>query len=80
MSTERENIKDVLGIRSTATPCWRSGRTFGLAAFLIIAVLVGYAFLISGNTSQKVQHKTDIVTRGGLTITVTATGTVEPTN
>ena len=42
--------------------------------------MAGYAFLAGSRTSQNTQYKTDIVTRGGLTVTVTATGTVEPTN
>ncbi len=49
----------------------------GLAAVVLIA---GYFLLFSGGSGPKVSYISEAATRGDLTVIVTATGTVQPTN
>jgi len=78
--SERKDIEEVLGVGAKANPWWRSWRVLGMAIIMIFAVGFGYAFWAGGNASGIAQYKSESVSRGGLTVTVTATGTVEPTN
>lgn len=58
----------------------RGGRRWVIAAVAIV-VLAGFGFwLRSGSGGAPVTYTTQPVTQGDLTVTVTATGTVEPTN
>jgi HlyD family secretion protein len=77
---EDQDIEQVLGIGAKAVPWWRSWRVLGLVALVIVAATTGYTYWVSGNATDITQYKTEPVSRGGLTVTVTATGTVEPTN
>jgi len=80
VQTEHEDIEGILGIGAEPVPWWRSWRTLGLAALLIVMAMAAYTLLAGGDTSQNTRYKAEAVTRGKLTVTVTATGTVEPTN
>jgi HlyD family secretion protein len=52
-----------------------------LIAGTVIAVLViGYAFLRSARQGSTLTYRTEEATRGNLTVTVSATGTLQPTN
>ena len=55
------------------------GRWLGLIG-LAIAVAAGAWWLLSDGQSGDIAYRTASVTRGDLTVTVTATGTIEPTN
>ena len=78
--SERKDIEEVLGLGTRAIPWWRSWRVLGLAIIVMIAASLGYIYWSGSNASSTTQYKTEPVARGGLTVTVTATGTVEPTN
>ena len=79
--TDRKDIEDVLGVGEKG----RSG-LFGRAKWLLLLVLVlaagGAAYYLfgSGNSTSNVQYRTDEARVGDITVIVTATGTVEPTN
>ena len=56
-------------------------RRMWMAAAVVVVVLGGLvAWLMSGSGGASVVYSTQPVTRGNLTVSVTATGTVEPTN
>ena len=77
----RKDINDILGTGGRATPVWRSRPALVLVVILIVSALTGYTLFLTGsNTSQNAQYQTEVASRGELTVTVTATGTVEPTN
>jgi HlyD family secretion protein len=61
----------VLGRRLTLWLIW--------GALVLVVVSVGLVWITMG-TADKVQYKTQAAERGNLTVTVTATGTLEPTN
>jgi len=79
--TDRKDIEDVLGVGEKG----RSG-LFGRAKWPILLVLVlaagGAAYYLfgPGNSTSNVQYRTDEARVGDITVIVTATGTVEPTN
>ena len=78
--SERKDIEEVLGLGTKAMPWWRSWRVLGLTIIVIFAVSLGYIYWAGSNASSIAQYQSEPVSRGGLTVTVTATGTVEPTN
>ena len=49
----------------------------GIAA---VAVILAIAYLVSKNNGNRIRYSSQEVTRGDLTVTVTATGTLEPIN
>lgn len=62
-----------------------SNRRKGLKRWLIVALLAGVAVITVGiwkrmGSPDSVQYKTQEVVRGNLTVIVTATGTLQPTN
>ncbi len=78
--SERKDIEEVLGLGTKAIPWWRSWRVLGLAIVVMFAASLGYIYWSGSDASSTTQYKIEPVSRGGLTVTVTATGTVEPTN
>lgn len=78
--TEEPDIDEVLGIDESPRSSWLRWRTvvwLGLAIVLLGGV-VGVWRGQGGDTALR--YVSEPVTRGDLTVTVTATGTVEPTN
>lgn len=49
-------------------------------ALVLLSGALAYVFLGTGGSSNNVRYRTDPATRGDITVVVTATGTVEPTN
>ncbi len=58
----------------------RRRRLWTVAAVVVVALAGLGAWLMSGSSGPSVTYATQPVTDGDLTVTVTATGTVEPTN
>jgi HlyD family secretion protein len=77
-ATERLNIEAVLRMGSGARAGW--AKRWYLAAAAAIAVLVALWLAFAGPTGTSTRYTTDPVTRGALTVIVTATGSVQPTN
>lgn len=80
-SKEQLDVASALGFGQAATrPWWRRGPLLGsLAVILLILLLLAVYGPFTGR-SESVSYVTEPVTRGGLTVIVTATGSVEPTN
>jgi HlyD family secretion protein len=55
---------------------WR----WALIALLVVLLVAGYVLLGSNGDAEGPRYLTEKVTRGALTVTVTATGNLEPTN
>lgn len=73
------DIAQNIGIRSKSG---RSGQIIRWAAWVAFAIVIVFAIFKwgTGKSSEKLEYKTESVQRGNLTITVAATGTVQPTN
>jgi HlyD family secretion protein len=81
MSVSEDNprdISEVLGLDEA--PRGRRRVKLAAAALLLAAVLGAVAWYSVTRTSPALQYKTAPVTRGDLTVGVTATGTVQPVN
>jgi HlyD family secretion protein len=81
MSADQRNaheISEILGL-GEAKPARRYGRYVFFAALLltITGALLWYS---SARNDRRVQYRTATIDRGDLTVTVTATGTVQPVN
>lgn len=74
-----DNIAQTLGLHQTND--WRRGYLKWGGIAVAIIVLVGVVWQLFGNgNSQAFRYKTADVTRGKLTVIVTATGTLQPVN
>ena len=73
------DIARTLGIDQTGARRKRLKRWLGWSALVLITVIAVIVFSM-GNSADTVRYKTKEVERGDLTITVTATGNLEPTN
>ena len=72
-------IEQVLGPDATATrPSRRRLAVYGVIGAALLALLVWLA--ASGSSGPAVRYVTEPVVRGNLTVIVTATGSVQPTN
>lgn len=77
-ASQPEDILNTVKAHSTRSRFF-AHRHWWIAALLLGAVLV-YFLLPSGNDQSAVSYKTVPVSRGDLTLTVTATGTLQPLN
>jgi HlyD family secretion protein len=59
---------------------WKSRYIIWAAITAAVVVLVGYWLLVGFGSAGQVRYLTNDITRGDLTVIVTATGTVQPTN
>lgn len=73
------NISEILGIDTTNTRKRRWHWWLVLAALLVIAA-ASWLLLGLRENSSAMRYKTEPVRQGDLTVTVTATGTLQPTN
>jgi HlyD family secretion protein len=71
---------DLAAVLKSANPSRRRGRWILAAIIALVAVGGGWYALSSRTAETKLVYTTAPVTRGDLTVTVTATGTVQPTN
>ena len=74
-----EEVARTLGIGDTASAGHRLMKWLVIAGVLLAALIIGWQY-IGNDTAQVQRYKTVEVTRGDLTIRVTATGTLEPVN
>lgn len=77
--SERLDIEAILG-RETAAPTWTRRPEVRWAAVLLAALLLIWAAWSLGGHADGVRYVTEPVTRGDLTVLVTATGSLQPTN
>lgn len=75
----KADIEAVLGLDRPKSPLRRLRPLLALVAIAGLGVLL-YAVFGSGGAGNGVRYVTEPVTRASLTVTVTATGTVQPTN
>ena len=75
----RKDITKILGVDgpSIRTRQWKRWKTVAIS--LVVAAAIATIWLSAGKGSM-VQYKTQEVKRGSLTVVVTATGTLQPTN
>ena len=73
------DITAILGIGSASTHFGRYLRWIAVPVVVLLG-LAAYGWLRSGTHSQVPLYETETVSRGNLVVTVSATGTLEPTN
>jgi HlyD family secretion protein len=75
-----QDIEAVLGIGAQRR--WSAGRVAKWLAIVVVvaAVISGAAYWLLGGTQPAIGYVSEPVTIGTLTVTVTATGSVQPTN
>ena len=73
------DITKVLGLTSSSNPKRQLKRWFGWGIAILLIVLA-IIYWTGNNNAGPLQFKTQAVKQGNLTVTVTATGTLEPTN
>ena len=79
MSTnDARDIREVLDLDHA--PRSRSWLRFIATAMLLLGIIAAVAWYSATRSGTAVQYKTASITRGDLTVTVTATGTVQPVN
>ena len=77
---EHLDVQAILGMDASAAPSWAQRRELKWAAAAIVVLLLsGLVWWLSNSTSAT-RYVTEPVTRGALTVIVTATGSVQPTN
>ena len=78
---QRADIEAVLGVGGKrSSGLMRRLKWPLILVVLAIAGVAGYQMLGKGGTSASLQYRTDAAARGDITVLVTATGTVQPTN
>jgi len=78
-TTQGADIRQTLGLNQSSAQHNSVSKWLWFTAVLVVIVIVVWQILSHGQ-SQTVQYKTAYVSRGSLSITVTATGTLEPVN
>lgn len=76
---ERMDIQAILGMEASGSGWMHRRELKWAAAALAGLLLISVVWWFSGRTNS-IHYVTDPVTRGGLTVIVTATGSVQPTN
>ena len=77
---ERVDIQAILGLGAEAASPWAGRRVQILAGLAVAGLLLLSMFWLFGGGSNSVRYVTEPATRGNLTVIVTATGSVQPTN
>ena len=71
---------DIAAILKAGRPRHWVLRTSMIGGAVLVVLLGGWLWLSSGSSENAISYQTSPITRGDLTVTVTATGTVQPTN
>lgn len=79
--TPNDDVQATLGLKSSAGGKTRQAAKW-ILILLVAAIVIGGGYFMfgGGSSSGKVQYTTDAAANGDVTVLVTATGTVEPTN
>ncbi len=80
VKTDENGIAKTLEIGNGGGSGWRRRRWAALLLLVAIAAAAAWFFLKGNQKSAATQYKTEEVRRGDLTVIVTATGTLKPTN
>lgn len=78
-SKERTDIQAILGLGAAQPSRWIRYRRQFVAVAVIAALALLAAYWLLGGSANGVTYVTEPVTRGNLTVIVTATGSVQPT-
>ncbi len=78
-TTQTEELTKILGSARHGGLLGKYGRWLAAAA-LLAAIALGYWFYKSGQDAQAPRYLTEEAKRGNLVVTVSATGTLQPTN
>lgn len=81
-SLNKENNSDINRILNVNSKSERSKHLIRWIVWLLITVVVIFAVikLVTGDSADKVEYKTEAVQRGDLIVSVATTGTLQPTN
>ena len=79
-TTGEQELKATLGLTPSGVSAPRRWRWLGAVAAIVLLIWLGYAWLHSGQQESAPAYRTQVVERGDLTVTVSATGNVQPTN
>ncbi|WP_291172354.1 efflux RND transporter periplasmic adaptor subunit [Hyphomicrobium sp.] len=77
---QRLSIEAILGKEVTSAPTWTSRPELKWAAALLVVALLIWAAWLLGSDTNGVRYVTEPVKRGDLTVIVTATGSLQPTD
>jgi len=77
---EKPDIDEVLGIGKSPRNIWLRWRAAVWLGVAILLFAAAVAYWVGQAAAPALRYVTEPATRGDLTVTVTATGTVEPTN
>jgi len=77
---EKEPLARIVAAENPARFLGLSSRVWVIGALVIAMLLVGAFYLRSRNAASAPQYITEEVVRGNLTVTVSATGNLQPTN
>jgi HlyD family secretion protein len=79
-NTDKDAIAKTLEIGREHGTGWRRWRWLILVLLIAVGAVTAWAFLRGNQKSAATQYKTEQVQRGDMTVIVTATGTLKPTN
>ncbi len=79
-SEDREKLAGILGSGHSAGRIARLRWKVIAGSAVLLAIAIGGLMLRSGNGTDAPRYQTEAVRRGDLTVTVSATGTLQPTN
>lgn len=80
MTADKPDIDEVLGIGKSPRGIWLRWRAAVWLGLVILLLAAAVAYWAGQGGAPALSYVTEPATRGDLTVTVTATGTVEPTN
>ncbi len=78
--SDETQIEDVLGVGGTTGARRRRWRYVVGGVAVVVVLVLGYLLLFDSTSNGDLRYVTAAVTRGDLTVTVTATGTIQPIN
>jgi HlyD family secretion protein len=79
-TSQEPEIEDVLGVDGASGARRRRWRYVVGGIVVLVVLAVGYLLLAGGSNGDGIRYLTTKAVRGDLTVTVTATGTIQPIN